>query len=176
MKEIVKKVKAIINIQEINIEVVNGLKPSVALEHQKEISIDIEEVSNDVENLSAKYPMILSKLVHSARLAHTNSLKAQEIIEETPKNKKEILVKQNLVIKHLRKFLNGAQEQNKLLDDLKNGNIDGFLPSSPLSMFVLIPKNALYTIPLDFKKQLIKRSKDKRNSSSTIKYYKQLLQ
>ena len=78
---------------------------------------------------------------------------------------------------YLEEYIKSLKQQNKQFQNLINGNLDQLLNSNFTKSFVFIPKEAIYTIPIDYKKKIIDSSKNKTGKIEIKeKYWKDLIQ
>ena len=164
--EVIEKVDKILKLasellkkQEANIIITDKRNIKAASVKQKEINEGLLELNNRTEKLSSEYPFIMYALNSYSAAAKLYGERALDDL-----NKSDITMSsqdQSKVIQFLKNFMNASARQKQLMEELAKGNFENLMQRSMANRFVLIPKEAVYTIPIDYKNKIIEMSKDR---------------
>lgn len=136
---------------------------------QKKINIGLSTLNIETEILSSTFPMINPNLQTLSIKALESGNKSFSLLLD--ENRQEALLAETMVIMYLNEYLKILEKQEKMFKQMGKGNMDKILNSQSRNSFVFIPKEALYTIPIDFKKKVIESSKNKTGDFSTKQNY-----
>jgi hypothetical protein len=163
LEEMTKQARELLKAQELNKVATDSKKQEKAAAAQAEINKRLLKLTGKTEKLSFEYPFIMSTLNAYAGAAKQNGTKALESLLLSDHVKSSNY--QGQVIRHLKRFLDASSQQIELMEELVKGNFDRLLSRGLSGRFVLIPKEAAYTIPIDYKTKIIEMSKDRSNTT-----------
>ncbi|MDY6968183.1 MAG: DUF4175 family protein [Spirochaetota bacterium] len=161
-----KKSEELIKDQKTNLKLTDMKKFKKAQGKQKEINTGLKELNDITRNLSSEYPFVLSSLNSYARTARLYGERAMQTLEPSKLYQSSIYQKQ--VISYLNALLESLSKQKELLQQLKKGNFESLMPKNFSNRYVFIPKEAVYTIPIDYKNKIIEMSRE-RSKNTKVK-------
>ncbi|MBN2401899.1 MAG: hypothetical protein JXN64_05830 [Spirochaetes bacterium] len=126
---------------------------------QEEINEGLRSLSAQTEKLSSEYPFVMYSLNSYAGAAKIYGARASEALSKSEPGKSS--KDQSRVIQYLNNFMNASNQQKQLMEELAKGNFESIMQRGYTNRFVLIPKEAVYTIPIDYKNKIIEMSKDR---------------
>lgn len=172
--------------EEKNIKAAKKEQLKKAKKEQSKINIALMELLKNTKGLSSEFPFIMKGLSRHAYYASRAGSMALNFLEERkdPRRNKKIppdyeksIKQQNNVITHLKAFLKLLAKQKQMLDQMSRGNFGMIMPNNFLWKFIFIPKEAIYTIPIDYRKKIIELSKDRKKSNKNKEaFWKELLE
>jgi hypothetical protein len=130
-----------------------------ALPGQGIINEGLNELSAMTEKLSSEYPFIMYALNSYAGAAKVYGERAAETLKNSDSVKSS--QNQSRVIQYLKNFMDSISQQKQLMEEIAKGNFESLMQRGFANRFVLIPKEAVYTIPIDYKNKIIEMSKDR---------------
>ena len=133
---------------------------------QTKINQGLASIKQQMQNLTASYPFIMGKLNYHAQTAKHYGDRSLEKLNE--KKNDDSITLQKEVVKHLDKFIQSSAEQQKQLKQMAKGDFQSVRSQSFQNRFVYIPKEAVYTVPVDYKEKIIEMSQ-KRNKNNKKK-------
>ncbi|MFH0977254.1 MAG: hypothetical protein V1874_15855 [Spirochaetota bacterium] len=163
LEKISRKARKVLQAQEANKINTEKGRLKAAYIKQKEINERLSALGSETQKLSSEYPFIMYTLNSHAGSARLFSEKAIETLEKNQQNKSS--QNQARVIEYLKGLLEASTQQGKLMDELAAGNFESVMQRGFANRFVLIPKEAIYTIPIDYKNKIIELSKDRSKST-----------
>ncbi|MFC1669448.1 hypothetical protein ACFL20_03595 [Spirochaetota bacterium] len=143
--------------------------------NQKGINNNLGKLFDKIRGMASKNPFVLNSLVIYSRMAKNNG---QQALRNLMKSRNSVSSKfQKQVIDNLENFKKQAAKQKEILKKIAKGDLQDIMSQGLYSRFVFIPKEAVYTVPIEFKKKIIEISK-KRSKSSKKKeaFWRDLLQ
>ncbi len=148
---------------------------SAAAGKQKQLSGKLKAIYQQIKKIEKKYPFILANLKGNANMAALISHLAAAELDK--KNLPDSIRLEKQVIRHLEDLLKGIQNQKKIFQNIQQGDFSQVMPSSMNQEYILIPKEAAYTVPLRFKKEIIEQSKNRGALTPALeKFWRSLLQ
>ena len=159
IEKISKLASELLKKQEVNKKITDKGNKIAAVANQKEINDGLRNLNNLTERLSSEYPFIMFALNSYSTAAKLygeraiNDLNKSDIVKSSQDQAK--------VIQFLKSFIDASARQKQLMEELAKGNFESLMQRSLASRFVLIPKEAVYTIPIDYKNKIIEISKDR---------------
>jgi len=144
-------------------------------ENQKILNKDYKYLYEKTKFLALNYPVFNETLVYFADKSLEFASLTYEYLYKS--NKEDAISSQDLVIRYLKEYLKGAEQQKQVYKNIQRGNLERLLSNNLKNSLVLIPKEAIYTIPIDYKKKVIDASKA-RGSNLNIKdkFWKELIE
>jgi hypothetical protein len=161
--KISKKAGEILKRQEVNKIVTDKQNIKPALNGQEKINEDLHKLNEDADRLSDEYPFIMYSIKSYAGAAELYGEKSARSLNKSELKKSSQY--QHQVIQYLKNLMNSLSQQTKLMEELAEGNFEGMSSGGFANRIVLIPKEAAYTIPVDFKNKVIEMSKDRNKIS-----------
>ncbi len=133
-----------------------NIKP--ALRKQEEINEGLSGLSDRTEKLASEYPFVMYALSAYAGAAKSFGEKASGTLKipDPIKSSQD----QSRVIHYLKNFIDSISRQKQLMEELSKGNFES-MQRGYTNRFVFIPKEAVYTIPIDYKNKIMEMSKDR---------------
>jgi hypothetical protein len=163
LEQMTKQAKELLNAQELNKSATDGKKLNEAAAAQESINRGLNDLSKKTDKLSSDYPFIMFALKSYSEAARLNGSMAMESLWKSEPVKSSNY--QNQVIRFLKGFLDASSQQKQLMEDLAKGNFERLMSRGYSNRIVLIPKEAVYTIPIDYKTKVIEMSKDRSKST-----------
>jgi hypothetical protein len=154
-----KQASELLKKQEVNKTITDKGNIKAASLKQEEVNEGLHELNAQTEKLSSEYPFIMTSLNSYAGAARVYGDKASEDLK-----KSELLKSsqdQSKVIQYLKNFMDASSQQKQLMNELVKGNFESLMQRGIANRFVLIPKEAVYTIPIDYKNKIMEMSKDR---------------
>jgi hypothetical protein len=125
---------------------------------QEEINEGLRDLNSITEKLSSEYPFVMYSLNSYAGAAKAYGERAYETLQKSDALRSS--QNQSMVIQYLKNFISASAQQKQLMEELAKGNFES-MQRGFSNRFVLIPKEAVYTIPIDYKNKIIEMSKDR---------------
>jgi hypothetical protein len=161
--------------QESNLKETREKKISSAHKNQMAINNELSRIQSQLEALSGKFPFMDHTMNAHSQWAKIFGNQAWQMLGQrlqadkmklARKQKKELLDKgeksEEQVVMHLRALLNSMKRQEEAMKLMEKGEFESMMPQNSLSQFIFIPKEAVYTIPIDFKNKIIEYSKNRK--------------
>ncbi len=159
LNKMTKQAQGLLKDQELNKSMTDKGKIKAASLKQENINKGLSDLNMKTERLSSEYPFIMFSLNSYAEAARLNGDRALQNLQKSEPVKASNY--QSQVIRFLKGFLDSSSQQTQLMEELAKGNFERLLSRGYSNRFVLIPKEAVYTIPIDYKNKVIEMSKDR---------------
>lgn len=136
---------------------------------QGDVNDNLEDLTKMTKQLTSEVPFISGIINSYAMSAKSHGQNAKKLLDDR-KIDNSIFAQQN-VVKNLENLLKQSEEEMKRMQQIMKGNMDSFSPQFRQSMFVFIPKEAQYTVPIDYKQKIIEYSKKRGKSTEEIESF-----
>jgi hypothetical protein len=154
-----KQASELLKKQEANKAITDKGNIKGAFPEQKNINEGLRDLNAQTEKLSSEYPFVMYSLNSYAGAAKAYGERSYETLQKSEALKSS--QNQSKVIQYLKNFMNASAQQKQLMEDLAKGNFESLMQRGLTNRFMLIPKEAVYTIPIDYKNKIIEMSKDR---------------
>ena len=169
MQEIQKLARASKVKQEKNITTTKNRKLAKSKENQGEINNKLKDLTEKTKKLTSEIPFISGIINSYANSAKIHGFNARSQLDK--KMMDNSVFSQKNVVKNLDNLLKQSEEEMKRIQQIMKGNLDSITPQFRQSMFVFIPKEARYTVPIDYKQRIIEYSKNRGKSNKEIESF-----
>ena len=130
---------------------------------QGKINEKLDEIFNQARQLSSEHPLVFNSIAGYSGTA--NSLGKHSLEEIKAKRFPQAEKSEEKVVQYLEALVKDSERQKKQIKQMAKNNFNSLRPSGRRNMFVFIPKEAIYTVPIKYKDRIIDMSKKRGKSS-----------
>lgn len=163
LEEIIASAKERIKEENKNISTTGQGRIQEGISAQQEINKKLAGLTGMAEKLASENPLVLGNIHSYARTAETFGKQSLTNLER--KKTTDALRSEQNVVRYLEALINESEQQKQQLQQMAKGNFNMLMPQDRMSWFVFIPKEAVYTVPVQYKDRIIDMSKERSKST-----------
>ncbi|MCP4133572.1 MAG: DUF4175 family protein [bacterium] len=175
LNEIIAGAQETIKEQKKNITVTKRRRIQEASRGQGRINKKLEELNRKTGRIMSRYPFSMGSLDFYTRTAKIYGEQSREQLKK--KRLPEARQAEENVVRYLESLVNQSKQQRQQMQQIAKGNFEGVMPGNFQERFVFIPKEAIYTVPVDYKEKIIQMSKERsKNTREKEAFWRDVLE